>query len=84
MTLPADLAGRRELRLAYQVNDGPSSAPQWRDVAVVAGDVALASGGGTRLRVQQDRGTMEYAGKRMRNVETFRAAILEESELSAP
>ena len=84
MKLPAELAGRHELRLAYQVNDAASAAPQWRDVALAAGEVALASGGATRVRFQQERGTMEYAGRRMRNVETFRATFLEESELSAP
>jgi hypothetical protein len=84
MTLPAELAGRHELRLAYQVNDAVSAAPQWRDVALAGAEVVLASGGTTRIRVQQDRGTMEYAGRRMRNVETFRAALLEESEPSAP
>ena len=73
--LPAELAGRHELRLAYQVNDAASSAPQWRDVAVAGGEVALASGDATRVRVQQDRGAMEYAGRRMRSVETFRATV---------
>jgi len=83
MSLPAELAGRHELRLAYQVNDGASAAPQWRDVALSAGEVTLASGEATRVRVQQDRGTMEYAGRRMRNVETFRATLAEESASSA-
>ena len=84
MSLPAELAGRHELRLAYQVNDAASAAPVWRDVALAAGEVALASGGAMRVRVQQDRGTMEYAGRRMRNVETFRATLVEESAPPAP
>jgi len=75
LTLPAELAGRRELRLAYQVNDAGSAAAQWRDVVLAAGEVALAPGGATRVRVQQDRGTMEYTRRRMRNVETFRATV---------
>jgi len=84
VSLPAQLAGRHELRLAYQVNDATSAAPQWRDVSLAAGEVELASGGTTRVRVQQDRGTMEYAGRRMRNVETFRATVVEETEPPAP
>ncbi len=84
ISLPAELAGHHELRLAYQVNDGTSSAPQWRDVSLAAGEIDLASGGTTRVRVQQDRGTMQYSGRKMRNVETFRATATGESQLSAP
>jgi hypothetical protein len=75
LTLPAQLTGRHELRLAYQVNDAGSAAPAWRDLVVAAGEVALAPGGTTRVRVEQDRGTMEYTRRRMRNVETFRATV---------
>ncbi len=84
ISLPAERAGHHELRLAYQVNDGTSSAPQWRDVSLAAGEIDLASGGTTRVRVQQERGTMQYSGKKMRNVETFRATVTGESQLSAP
>jgi hypothetical protein len=85
LTLPAELAGRRALRLSYQVNDAGSAAPQWRDVVVAAGEVALEPGGATRVRVQQDRGTMEYTRRRMRNVETFRATLAGDSgDSSAP
>ena len=80
ITLPAELAGRRGLRLAYQVNDADSVDPQWRDVVLAAGEIALEPGGATRVRVQQDRGTMEYARRRMRNVETFRATLQTESD----
>jgi hypothetical protein len=82
ITLPAELAGRRRLRLAYQVNDAGSAAPQWRDVVVAAGEITIAPGSATRVRVRQDRGTMEYAKHRMRNVETFRATL--EAEAAAP
>ena len=73
IVLPAELAGRRRLRLAYQVNDAGSAAPQWRDVVLALGEVVLASGKAAGVRVVQERGTMEYAKRRMRNVETFRA-----------
>ncbi len=84
IALPPELAGHHELRLAYQVNDGTSAAPQWRDVTLAAGEIDLASGQTTRVRVQQERGTMQYSGKKMRNVETFRATVTGESQLSAP
>jgi hypothetical protein len=44
-------------------------------VVEAAGEVALAPGAVARVRVLQDRGTMEYAKRRMRNVETFRATL---------
>lgn len=75
LTLPPEPAGTHELRLAYQVNDAGSAAPAWRDVVVAAGAIDLEPGGTTRVRVEQDRGTMEYARRRMRNVETFRATV---------
>jgi hypothetical protein len=78
ITVPAGLAGPRRLRLAYQVNDAGSAAPVWRDVVVAASDIVLTPGLATRVRVQQDRGTMEYTRRRMRGVETFRA-MLEQS-----
>jgi hypothetical protein len=84
VSLPAELAGHHELRLAYQVNDGTSAAPQWRDVSLAAGEIDLSSGGTTRVRLQQERGTMQYSGRKMRGVETFRATVTGESQLSAP
>ena len=80
--LPAELAGRRQLVLAYQVNDAGSAAPAWRDVVLAATRVAFEPGGAVRLRLQQDRGSMEYTRRRMRNVETFRATL--EPEPPAP
>jgi hypothetical protein len=82
IALPAGLAGRRQLLLAYQVNDAGSAAPAWRDVVLAASEVALEPGSAVRLRLQQERGSMEYARRRMRNVETFRATL--EPESAAP
>ena len=79
--LPPALAGERRLRLAYQLNDAGSAAPRWRDVVVAGAPVTLVAGRSARVRVQQDRGTMEYARKglrgpgQMRGVETFRATL---------
>ncbi len=75
ITLPAGLAGPRRLGLAYQVNDAGSAAPRWRDVVLAAGEIALEPGTATHVRVQQDRGTMQYTKRRMRNVESFRATL---------
>ena len=76
---PAELAGRRRLRLAYQVNDAGSAAPQWRDVVLALGEVVLAPGRAASVRMLQERGTMDYVRRRMRNVETFRATLEPES-----
>ena len=75
IVFPAELAGRRRLRLAYQANDAGSAAPQWRDVVVALGEVALAPGAAAGVRVSQDRGAMDFVKRRMRNVETFRATL---------
>jgi hypothetical protein len=75
IVFPAELAGRRRLRLAYQANDAGSAAPQWRDVVLALGEVVLAPGKTAGVRLAQDRGTMDYVRRRMRNVETFRATL---------
>jgi len=88
--VPAVLAGEGQLRLAYQLNDAESAAPQWRDVVVASAPVTLVAGRSVRVRVQQDRGTMEYERKQlrgigqMRGVETFRATLEVESADVAP
>ena len=75
VALPAGTTGTHRLRLAYQVNEAGSASPAWRDVVEAAGEVTLAPGAVARVRVLQDRGTMEYTKRRMRNVETFRATL---------
>jgi hypothetical protein len=85
LKLPAELAGRHRLSLAYQVNEGTVSAPQWRDVVSGASDVVLEAGRASALRIEQGRGTMEYTRRKMRNVETFTATLQPEPALtSAP
>jgi len=79
ISVPASLAGGRRLRLAYQVNDASSAAAAWRDVVLAEGEVLLAPGKESRVRLLQDRGTMDYAKRKMRNVETFRARLETES-----
>jgi hypothetical protein len=74
--VPAGRAGRHHLRLAYQVNEGSSAEPAWRDRAETALEVALKTEGPTVVQIQQDPGKMEFSGflrrRRMKNVETFR------------
>jgi hypothetical protein len=82
IAVPEALAGRRGLRLAYEVNDASSDAPQWRDVVHIAAETVIEARRTTVVRVRQDRGTMEYARRRMRNVDTFRATL--EAETPAP
>jgi hypothetical protein len=89
--IPPALAGeRRLLWLAYQLNDAGSGAPQWRDVVVGGAPVTLVAGRSVRIRVLQDRGTMEYTRKhlrglgQMRGVETFRATLEVEPADLAP
>jgi hypothetical protein len=81
LRLPPRLAGSRKLRIAYQLNDAGSAAPRWRDVVVADLAVTLDAGRSLKVRVLQDRGTMEYGKKglrsagQMRGVETFRATL---------
>lgn len=72
--VPVGPAGPRKLRLAYQLNDGSSAEPVWRDLVEAAAGAELKTGGPTFFQVRQDRGRMEFSGfprKRMKNVATF-------------
>jgi len=72
--LPAERAGKRRLRLAYQVDDGNAAQPAWRDVAATTAELELKVDTPTFVQVQQDAGKMEFSGfarRRMKHVETF-------------
>ena len=85
LKLPGQLAGRRTLTLAYQVNDGTTSAPQWHDVVSASGELTLETGKAAVVRLQQGRGAMEFARRRMRAVETFSATLqIEPAQPQAP
>ncbi len=76
--IPANLAGTRKIRLAYQVNDGTPVETSWRDVVEATSSVEIRSDGPTFLQVRQDRGRMEFSGfprRRMKNVESFRVEL---------
>ena len=75
LDLPADLAGSRKLRLAYQANAGTAAAPEWRDLVLTEVTLALQADAPNVFRVEQDRGGMEFSKHRMKNVETFQLAL---------
>jgi hypothetical protein len=89
LDLPAELAGTRRLAFTYQVNDATAVAPEWRDVVQAGLDLDLGSERPARVRLEQDRGEMEFSRKKlvlgrksMRNVETFR--VVARRDLSPP
>ena len=73
LELPEEFVGERRLELAYQVNDGSSAYPDWRDVVQAGTRVDLTPERPAHVRLEQDRGLMEYKDAGMRLVETFRA-----------
>jgi hypothetical protein len=79
LELPLDLAGPRRLAFVYQVNDATAAAPEWRDVVQAGLDLDLGPERPARVRLEQDRGEMEFGRKRlafgpkgMKHVESFR------------
>jgi hypothetical protein len=68
------LAGARRLRLAYQSNVGSMASPEWSDLVATETTVALALGDNP-LRLEQDRGRMEYSRKSMKNVNSFTVSL---------
>jgi hypothetical protein len=75
LRLPAALAGPHRLSIAYQVNESSSSAPRWTEVVRAACEVTLEAGATLEVRLVQDRGTMEFTRRHMRDVESFRATL---------
>jgi hypothetical protein len=75
LELPANLAGSRRLRLAYQGNAGSTAAPEWRDLVLLETPLVLQMSEPNAFRVEQDRGRMEFSKKRMKSIETFSLAL---------
>ncbi len=67
--------GTRLLRIAYQSNEGPTEEEKaWRDLASGSLGVELRAEAPVLVRVNQERGRMEFSGfprRRMKNVDTF-------------
>jgi len=77
LELPPDLVGDRWLSVAYQVNDASSSYPEWRDLVEGGTRVHLSPETPVHVRLEQDRGLMEYKDRGMQAVETFRVVARE-------
>ena len=73
LEVPEDLTGPQRLVLAYQLNGGTSATPEWYDVVVAETPLELSPEAPVTVRVEQDRGVMEFKKKAMHRVETFRA-----------
>ena len=78
--VPASMAGRKRLDVAYEVNDALAAEPRWRRLVEGGTEVELKPGSAAHVRVDQERGQMEYARHEMRQVETFRALVLVQEE----
>lgn len=85
-TLNIELAsvtpGEHTMRLSYQVNEGFTGSPSWRDVSSTSIPVNLKGDGPTVLRAQQEQGKMSFEGrgrKEMKNVESFRVTVTPET-----
>ena len=82
---PADFP--RRLRIAYQTSEGTGEDKVWRDLVTAAVDVELRDEAPTFVRVDQDRGRMEFGGfprRRMKYVETFKLALRPEQAEAEP
>ena len=77
LELPPEHVGGRWLSVAYQVNDGTSSYPAWRDVAEGGTHVSTSPEAPVHVRLEQDRGLMEYDKRSMQDVHTFRVVARE-------
>jgi hypothetical protein len=75
---PAAIGADRHVRISYQVNEGTDAAPAWRELAAAGTTVTVRSDGPTLLQLRQERGRMEFARKRMRDVDSFRIDIVPE------
>jgi hypothetical protein len=75
---PAVAGADRHVRVSYQVNEGSDATPAWRELAAAATTATLRADGPTVLQLRQDRGRMEFAKKRMRDVDTFRIELVAE------
>jgi len=83
LTIPTEAAGPHELRLAYQRNEGSAAEPAWRNLVVAATKVVVEPGQTLALRLEQSRGTMEYAHHRMLHVEAFNVVLWQPGEAPA-
>jgi hypothetical protein len=75
LEVPNVVGEDRRLGIVYQANEGSIENPAWRDLAMATATLTLREEGPTPILVRQDRGQMEFARKRMRDVESFHIEI---------
>ncbi len=75
LEVPSEAFGPHELRLAYQANEGTAAEPMWLNLVTASTKVVVGAGQTLTLRLEQSRGAMEYARRRMLNVETFNVVL---------
>ena len=73
--VPGVVGENRRLSVTYQVNESSVENPAWRDVVMATATLTLRGDGPTVIQLRQARGQMEFARKRMREVESFRIDI---------
>jgi len=73
--VPGVVGENRRLSVTYQVNEGSVESPAWRDVVMATATLTLRGDGPTPIQLRQARGQMEFARKRMREVESFKIEI---------
>jgi hypothetical protein len=73
--VPGVVGENRRLSVTYQVNEGSVDSPAWRDVVMATSTITLRADGPTPIQLRQGRGQMEFARKRMREVESFKIEI---------
>jgi len=74
--LPEDAAGPALLAFAYQRNEGTSAEPEWRTVAESSVEVDLGVDRETIVRLEQQRGQMDFHKGAMRRTETYHIAAI--------
>ncbi len=84
LTIPPEASGRHSLRLAYQLNEGTVAEPMWLNLVTASAEIVVQPGQTVALRLEQSRGAMEYARRRMLNVETFNTVLRQQVEAAAP
>jgi len=76
LELPPETAGPALLEIAYQGNEESSAQPSWRTLAGAGVPVELDVDGETTVRLEQQRGQMEYHKGAMRRVDSFHVAAI--------
>jgi hypothetical protein len=80
LSIPPEAAGTHTLALAYELNEGTTAEPAWRDLVTASAEVVVNPGQTLRLRLTQNRGTTAYERRRMVRLSTFSVRLEGEPE----